>query len=408
MSALALGHVGNVEPGIIHSCVASGGTVRIIAADGTCRPNETALDWNAQGVLPEPASVLVDCAAGDTVGQALADTAFAPSVQITVLGSCTESVGIQRDDVALIAAPEGGTLLAPSPDDGILHLKGTRIVVDGLTLSGGAQGLIGQPGASFDARELHITGTGTAVQLSGAAGSLHQLVIDSCEEGISAGDGASVSVGGGSISNCVLGVGAQNGSGVSLFGVAIADTTRMGISSDFGGSVAMLDGTTISNAGHIGAFAFGGSIFLKGTGTEITGSTFDGLHAGEGGLVSLNDGARVAGNHGGVSASNGGAVLIQEGVIVEDNTGVGVHLEGVSSLSMQNGVIVRNNTDHGIFLSGTSVAEFGDGTNEIVDNGGWGILCAGPPSVSLLQGEHPGTVTGNFAGDIGCPSDFDF
>ena len=98
MSALALGHVGNVEPGIIHSCVASGGTVRIIAADGTCRPNETALDWNAQGVLPEPASVLVDCAAGDTVGQALADTAFAPSVQITVLGSCTESVGIQRDD----------------------------------------------------------------------------------------------------------------------------------------------------------------------------------------------------------------------------------------------------------------------------------------------------------------------
>jgi hypothetical protein len=43
-------------PGVIHSCVKNNGDITIVGATDTCKNNETALDWNAQGV-PGPAGV---------------------------------------------------------------------------------------------------------------------------------------------------------------------------------------------------------------------------------------------------------------------------------------------------------------------------------------------------------------
>jgi hypothetical protein len=43
-------------PGIIHSCVKNNGDITIVGATDTCKNNETALDWNAQGA-PGPAGV---------------------------------------------------------------------------------------------------------------------------------------------------------------------------------------------------------------------------------------------------------------------------------------------------------------------------------------------------------------
>jgi hypothetical protein len=43
-------HPGPVAPGVIHSCVNnSSGTIKIVSAATTCKNNETAVDWNAQG-----------------------------------------------------------------------------------------------------------------------------------------------------------------------------------------------------------------------------------------------------------------------------------------------------------------------------------------------------------------------
>jgi hypothetical protein len=65
--------------------------------------------------------------------------------------------------------------------------------------------------------------------------------------------------------------------------------------------------------------------------------------------------------------------------------------------------IVRNNSGDGVHLSDTSVAEVGDGTNQITGNGGHGIACDGPPSVAVIRG-NPGTVSGSASPQIVCQS----
>jgi hypothetical protein len=54
-------------------------------------------------------------------------------------------------------------------------------------------------------------------------------------------------------------------------------------------------------------------------------------------------------------------------------------------------------------LGTNSVASFASNTNQIINNGGWGILCAGSPSDPLVNGS-PGTVSGNTSGQISCNS----
>lgn len=52
-AALVSAHGGG--SGVIHSCVnGSSGEIKIIAPDGSCQKNETALDWNAEGIQGPP------------------------------------------------------------------------------------------------------------------------------------------------------------------------------------------------------------------------------------------------------------------------------------------------------------------------------------------------------------------
>ena len=63
-----------------------------------------------------PKAIRVDCAAGDTVTGALDSVADSPApVTITIVGVCTETVLINRDDV---------TLQGTSTTDGILGVSG--------------------------------------------------------------------------------------------------------------------------------------------------------------------------------------------------------------------------------------------------------------------------------------------
>ena len=48
LAATALGHGGDLT--LIHSCVTSNKNLRVVSASDTCRSNESALDWNIQGV----------------------------------------------------------------------------------------------------------------------------------------------------------------------------------------------------------------------------------------------------------------------------------------------------------------------------------------------------------------------
>lgn len=51
VAGLVSAHPGPVEPGIIHACAKNGnGDLRVVAATESCKNNETARDWNAQGI----------------------------------------------------------------------------------------------------------------------------------------------------------------------------------------------------------------------------------------------------------------------------------------------------------------------------------------------------------------------
>jgi hypothetical protein len=62
-AAMVWGHGGDTS--LIHACVAKDGTIRIIGANGTCKSNETALDWNIQGPQGLPGSQGIQGSPGD-------------------------------------------------------------------------------------------------------------------------------------------------------------------------------------------------------------------------------------------------------------------------------------------------------------------------------------------------------
>jgi hypothetical protein len=64
-------------------------------------------------------------------------------------------------------------------------------------------------------------------------------------------------------------------------------------------------------------------------------------------------------------------------------------------------VTIQSNTLNGVSLTNNSVATFGSPQNQIIDNGQWGVLCAGAPNNPLAFGTF-GTVSGNTAGQINC------
>ena len=355
------------------------------------------------GTSPGPAAVTVDCAAGQSIQQALNANAAATSLQITVNGTCTESVGVGSDNVTLQAGSAGGGIQAPSANACDLCLNGVRhVFVQGLTLSGGSAGLNAYD-AMVQAQNVHITGAGAGVNANGGAViSLTNVSIDACQNGINARGSASVSVNGGSVSNCQTGVSAGEGGNVTLGGgIDVTNSGTMGVVAEYGGTIA-INGATVENAGNTDVFAFGGSVVISGSGTLITGSTFAGVNASDGGQAAVEQGARVSGNNVGVAAAAGGHLLIQDGGIVESNSGAGVSLRGASSLRMRGQPVVQDNTGDGIHLSDTSVAEL-DASDVVTGNGAWGIFCDGPPSVAVIRGD-PGTVTGNASGQIACPS----
>lgn len=386
----------------IVGCVKAGtGDLRIVADPAECRANESVRKFQP---AQEPESVTVDCAAGESIGQALAESvASSARLTITIKGTCTEAVGIFRDNVTLQGAAPGDGITAPASSQPVLPLTGRRIFLGQLTLTGGSQGIFAFNGAQFGANGLHVSGAANAgISVTGnAVGNISNSTVENTPRALSASGGV-VNFSGGTIRDNVMGVSARSGGAVSLVNSLVEDSSFHGVTADPGGSID-LNNSVVRTSGNTGAFAFGGDIFITGAGSLIEGSTFSGVSASDGGSVHLSGGARSAGNNGGASTSNGGALLIQGGAIVENNTHVGVAIHGGSSLRMRGGVIVRGNGDHGIFVSDTGVATFGDATNQIVNNGRFGILCAGAPSVAMISG-NPGTVTGNTQGQVNCPN----
>src|SRR5256886_16045177 len=102
----------------------------------------------------------VDCAAGDTVARALTRGDERKSLTILINGSCSEHVVINRSDIKLAAAAPGATISGPDPAIDVIRVTGTRVTLDGITVTGGRHGIKATGAARLIVRNWLLLGTG--------------------------------------------------------------------------------------------------------------------------------------------------------------------------------------------------------------------------------------------------------
>lgn len=306
------------------------GQLRIVGDASQCGPGERLIEFQAS--IPASQSVLVDCTKGERVSDALAQTAVATGVVITIKGTCSESVTVARDNVTLQGDGSGGTIQKDSGKGPAIWIPGARnVAISRLTLLGGAIGAAG--GALFSADRVVMLGPGAGISVTtGATGTLVNSTVDGFGRGVSVSQGGSLSITGASTirSSGDFNVEASNGGSVVIGGGGkfggvplITDSGHHGVIAGWGGSIT-IGNAVVQNSAGTGVFAFqGGSVFVM-RDTLIQGNA-------RGGVAALGADAEVDGRvtrnfEYGVSGFNGGRLTIQDGAVIDDNAGPGVVL----------------------------------------------------------------------------------
>lgn len=400
--AWATGTIASGDGAIVACAKDLNGQLRVVDQPSDCLPSEHVVLLGA----PQsngPASVVVDCGAGQTVTDALQQTAAATSVDITVRGTCTEAVNIDRDNVFLHGGAPGDGLKGPSSDATVLQIGNARQVrLSQLTVTGGGNGIsIGGAALVFGDSIVVRGATNSGVTVANSSTAfMNGLTIDDSNQNLSVGGGGSLGVDGGTIENGF--VGANVNADGSLFltgGVVVENNSFIGVHAAHGGSATLQQATVQGNT-QAGVAAFqGGSVFVT-NGAVVQNNGNFGVSANA--AVADVEG-HVTGNGGcGVCGYNGGHITVQGGALIDHNHGDGVQIGVGSSLATQSATIADND-GNGISVQGTSTAAFGSGGNTITGNGGAGVYCEGPPAVAQMQALQPGdNVSGNHGGQVDC------
>lgn len=375
--------------GVVNACVdRSTGAVRIVDSssrsigDRTCRPTEAAVALSA---AIRPANVTVDCAHGGSVQQALDQNALAPSIDITIDGTCKEVVTVAHNDVTLEAGTAGSGIQAPTSNGYAVLLNGaSRVQLVGLTLSGGANTLVSASSASFYANNVTVTGAahnGVDV-ISNSSGTFDGgSITGSGAQGMQAVDGGMLTLTNGTVvsGNGDVGVTAGNAANLQLGDADIHDNGGGGVQAFSGSLVDTGSGTTISNN--------------TGWGVQVDGNS----HADIGGTISGNSG-------GGIILFSSSSIHLQSAT-VKNNLDEGVLFTMASTGTVEDSTITDNTKD-GIAIEDTSVVQFmfDSPDNVISGNGGYGVFCAQSPAVAMIHGSI-GTMSGNAQDITNCPSD---
>lgn len=366
-----------------------------------CNDQEVQITWDRAGAaleariaaleervaeLEEPfgtLELLVDCAAGDTVGEAVADadTHFGP-VSITISGVCEENAVIERSDVTLSGVEPTDGIQAADPGLSTLTIVGAHgLELSNLTISGGRTGIHVVSGAVLSATGVTVrdsTGDGVRVGSASTAYLNDCTILNHPIFGVS----ASGTVG---IIDSEI-----SGNGQGLF--AASGTIR-------GALVHVHGNGNGANAFSGGTLTFFASVFEENV-TGVTGEFNGSVKVGGSSLIANNEGP-------GVVMSNGSVFSISDDSIIENNGGSGIEAYGGSSVTIgfPNPSIVRNNAGDGVFLRDLSTGGVGDPASQIVDNGGWGVNCAGPAAITSAQHEGLESVdlSGNATGPTNCP-----
>jgi hypothetical protein len=394
----------------------------------------------------------VDCAKGQTISAALVGTG---PVTIVVKGTCTDNVLIVRDDVKLQADPAGGGVTgSPSkPDLSTIVIDGARrVVVDGLAINGGRNGVLGTDGAAFAVRNSTIQGSGgvgilvqgaraqidgntisghpsNGVRVDGGRATITNNTIEGNGEvvnpmtrviggGIGLTNAASALIGltddgaeGGNIvrNNPSDGIAIGTGSGATLRGNQVLTNGRYGVI--VARAHANLEGNNlISGNGATGLFVFEGVVFQQPRSRSLP-PILDTISSnGLAGTIGFTrDGIGVFDN----------AVLDLRGAVVTGNAPHGINASANSTVRLRTNeasavTTISSNAANGIVvaLNATAILQTTTGNQGVLpdgvyvtNNGRYGICTTtgafGPNgTLGYLSIQDPSTITGNVLGQV--------
>src|SRR5215471_18299474 len=196
--------------------------------------------------LPIPAradnssKITIRCDKSKTIADALAQQQGGP-LTVEVVGTCFEHVTVRRSDVTFVAGAPGAAIQGTDSKVDTLTVIADRFVLDGLSVSGGRNGIVSGVGILFR---------------QGASGS-----VDSCNSSGNTADGIFLDGSIVTITNSTIKGNARNG--VFVFG---GSTGRIGVTNDFAAAP-----NTISDNGANGIHVTLGSLGII-YGNTVTGN----------------------------------------------------------------------------------------------------------------------------------------
>ena len=349
-------------------------------------------------------TVAVDCSAGETIAKALTLGDERRPLLIQISGTCSEHLLIDRNDVTLAAGIPSATVSGPDPAIDVIKVNASRVTIDGITVTGGRNGITGNSAPGLIVRNATVQGTGRngITYAHGASG-----VVDGCTVVNNARDGVAVDSASATVINSEvshsgrMGIGVFNGGsariGIDNFNVGagnvISANTVNGVHIVFG-STALIAMNQITGNGT--GNPTGSGINLTSASADIVGGNMVSGNAGTGinlrsssagigdqnfGLTTVNT---VTGNgnlasQGGISGFLGSSMSIRDAVI-SGNAVAGLILTTrssvqIASTTIQNNLATLPGNGDGIriVLGSALFAQAPNGT--VTGNAGFGLLC---------------------------------
>ena len=357
------------------------------------------------GARAEPTkTVAVDCSAGETIAKALTLGDERKPLLVQISGTCSEHLLIDRNDVTLAAGIPSATVSGPDPAIDVIKVNASRVTIDGITVTGGRNGITGNSAPGLIVRNATVQGTGRngITYAHGASG-----VVDGCTVVNNARDGVAVDSASATVINSEvshsgrMGIGVFNGGsariGIDNFNVGagnvISANTVNGVHIVFG-STALIAMNQITGNGT--GNPTGSGINLTSASADIVGGNMVSGNAGTGinlrsssavigdqnfGLTTVNT---VTGNgnpasQGGISGFLGSSMSIRDAVI-SGNAVAGLILTTrstvqIASTTIQNNLATLPGNGDGIriVLGSALFAQAPNGT--VTGNAGFGLLC---------------------------------
>ncbi len=387
------------------------------------------------GTRAEPTkTVAVDCSAGETIAKALTLGDERKPLLVQISGTCSEHLLIDRNDVTLAAGIPGATVSGPDPAIDVIKVTASRVAIEGLTVTGGRNGITANGASGFTVRNALVQNTGRngITYAHGASG-----VVDGCWVVDNARDGVAIDSASGTVINSQvnqngrMGVGVFNGGsariGIDNFNVGAGNTISANFSNGihivFGSSALIAMNQITGNGTSDAPGNLRNGINLASASADIIGGNTISGHTGGTGVNLVRSTAifgdalfdittvnTISGNgspasQGGIFAFNGSSVTVRDAIIT-NNVGAGLFLSFRSQAQIS-GNTIQNNVPPGgdgirVVLGS---ALFPTAPNGVVSgNAGFGLLCANPESsvANFPAGIAPLGLTNGLADVVGC------